>query len=386
MPSQTMPSPTIEIRPVQNKAERKVFIRLANRLYADDPHYVAPLEFELSARLDPAKNPSLKDSPHQLWIAFRDGEPVGRISAMVNQAHLDRYKDATGHFGFIEGEDDPAIFDALLKVASDWLREHGVHKIAGPFNFSVNEEAGLLVDGFDTPPYVMMPHGRPYYAGQLERAGFTKAMDMYALEYYPVRNFIPERRVQFLDKVLNKPNITIRTLNTKDVLGDIRMIIDIFDDAWSDNWGFIPFSEAHIRHMADELKPIIAKHNIVLCFLDGEAVAFGLVLPNINHAIRGFNGMLLPFNWAKLLWRLKVKGIEQSRMPLMGVRKKLHKKPLGAALAYKIIAMVNEANMDHGVTHSELSWILENNESMLTMLTDMGAKIYKTYRIYEKTL
>jgi hypothetical protein len=386
MPEQAVSSQTIDIRPVQSKADRKTFIRLASRLYEDDPHYVAPLEFELSARLDPTKNPSLKDSPHQLWIAYRGDAPVGRISAFVNQAHLDRHKDATGHFGFIEGEDDPAIFDALLKTASDWLRERGVHKIAGPFNFSVNEEAGLLIDGFDTPPYVMMPHGRPYYAGHLERAGFTKAMDMYALEYYPVRDFIPERRLQFLNKVLDKPNITIRTLNTKDMLGDIRMIVDIFDDAWSHNWGFIPFSEDHIRHMADELKPIIAKHNIVLCFLDGEAVAFGLVLPNINHAIRGFNGKLLPFNWAKLLWRLKVKGIEQSRMPLMGVRRKLHKKPLGAAFAYKIIAMVNEANMDKGVTHSELSWILENNESMLTMLTDLGGKIYKTYRIYEKPL
>jgi len=381
-----MSSPSIEIRPARTSAEHKAFIRLANRLYRGDPNYVVPLEFELGARLNAAKNPSLKDSPHELWIAYRDGEAVGRIAAIVNQAHLDRHKDATGHFGFIEGEDDPAIFDALLTTASDWLREHGVHKIAGPYNFSVNEECGLLVDGFDTPPYVMMPHGRPFYAGHLERLGFAKAMDMYALEYYPVRQFIPEKRMRFIEKALNKPNISIRTLNTKDVLGDIRMIVDIFDDAWSDNWGFIPFSEEHIRHMADELKPIIQKHNVVLCYLDDEPVAFGLVLPNINRAIRDFDGKLLPFNWAKLLWRLKVKGIDQSRMPLMGVRKKLHKRPVGAAFAYKIIDMVNAANMDHGVTHSELSWILENNESMLTMLTDMGAKVYKTYRIYEKTL
>ncbi len=381
-----MPSPSIEIRAARTAAEHKTFIRLANRLYRDDPNYVAPLEFELRARLDATKNPSLKGSPHELWVAYRDGAPVGRIAAIVNQAHLDRYKDATGHFGFIEGEDDPAIFDALLKTASDWLHEHGVHKIAGPYNFSVNEECGLLVNGFDAPPYVMMPHGRPFYAGHLERLGFAKAMDMYALEYYPVRQFIPEKRMRFIEKALNKPNISIRTLNTKDVLGDIRMIVDIFDDAWSDNWGFIPFSEDHIRHMAAELKPIIQKHNVVLCYLDDEPVAFGLVLPNINRAIRDFDGKLLPFNWAKLLWRLKVRGIDQSRMPLMGVRKKLHKRPVGAAFAYKIIDMVNAANMDHGVTHSELSWILENNESMLTMLTDMGAKIYKTYRIYEKAL
>lgn len=376
----------IEIRPATTPADRKAFIRLPNALYRDDANYVAPLEFELGARLDPAKNPGLKDSPHQLWIAYRNGAPVGRISAIINRAHLDRYHDETGHFGFLECEDDPSLVKALTDTASDWLRAQGMKKIAGPFNFSVNEECGLLVDGFNAPPYIMMPHGKPYYAARLEEQGFAKAMDMHALEYYPVRQFIPERRMRFVEKALAKPNIRIRNLNTKDLLGDIRTVVDIFDDAWSDNWGFIPFSEEHIRHMADELKPIVEKHNIVLCYLNDEPVAFGLVLPNINRVTRDFGGKLLPFNWAKLLWRLKVKSVDQSRMPLMGVRKKLQGKPIGAAFAYKIIDMVNSANIDHGVTHSELSWILEDNTAMLTMLTDMGAKIYKTYRIYEKPL
>ena len=376
----------VQIRPVATDADRKTFIRVPNALYRDDPNYVAPLEFELSARLDPTKNPGLTDSLHQLWVAYRDGIPVGRISALVNRAHLDRYNDDTGHFGFLEYEDDPAIVKALIEVAGDWLRAHGMKKIAGPFNFSVNEECGLLVDGFDTPPFVMMPHGMPYYPARLEELGFGKAVDMYALKWLPVRQFIPERRMRFVNKALDKPNISIRTLNTRDILGDIRTVVDIFDDAWSDNWGFIPFSEAHIRHMAAELKPIIQKHNIVLCYLDGEAVAFGLVLPNVNRATRNFGGKLLPLNWAKLLWQLKVKGIDQARMPLMGVRKKLQGKPVGAAFAYKIIDMVNSANIDQGVTYTELSWILEKNTAMLTMLTDMGANIYKTYRIYEKPL
>ena len=379
-------TPDIEIKPVETAADRKAFIRMPNRLYADDPNYVAPLEFELSARIDPARNPLLGASAHRLWLAWRNGEPVGRISAIINMSHLDRHQDGAGHFGFLEAPDDPAIIDALINTASDWLREQGALKIAGPFNFSVNEECGLLIDGFDTPPYIMMPHGKPYYQTHLERLGLTKATDMHALEWLPVRQFIPERRLAFVDKALNKPSVSIRNLKAGDLLGDIRTIIDIYNDAWSDNWGFIPFGEDHARHMASELKPIIQEHNVVLCYYKGEPAAFGLVLPNINRAIRDFNGKLLPFNWAKFLWRLKVKGVDQSRMPLMGVRKKLQGKPVGAAFAYKIIDMVNSANIDHGVTHSELSWILDDNKDMLNMLLEMGARIYKTYRIYEKPL
>ncbi len=381
-----MTSSAVVVRPVETAADRKTFIRMPGPIYAGDSNYIAPLEFELMDRLNAAKNPALKTSPHQLWIAWKGERPVGRISALVNRGHLERHQDEAGHFGFLEAEDDPEIFDALIRTASDWLREHGMKKIMGPYSFSVNEECGLLVNGFDTPPYVMMPHGRPYYAGQLERLGFAKAMDMHALEYYPVRQFIPEKRMRFIEKALNKPNIKIRNMKDGDLLGDVKIIIDIFNDAWSDNWGFIPFTEDHAIHMANELKPIIAKHNIVICTYDDEPAAFGLVLPNINRAIRDFNGKLLPFNWAKLLWRLKVKGVDQARMPLMGVRKKFHKKPVGPAFAYKIIDMVNTANMDQGVTHSELSWILDNNESMLNMLTDLGGRIYKTYRIYAREL
>ena len=379
-------SAKFEIRPVETPADRKAFIRMPGPLYADDPNYVAPLEFELAARIDPARNPLLAASPHRLWIAWAGGEAIGRIAAIVNRAHTDRHQDGAGHFGFFEAPDDSAVVDGLIRTACDWLRAQGSMKIAGPLNFSVNEECGLLIDGFDTPPYIMMPHGRPYYKDHFERLGFHKATDMHALEWLPVRDFIPERRRAFVDKALNKPSVTIRNLKAGDLLGDIRTIIDIYNDAWSDNWGFIPFGEDHARHMAKELKPIIQEHNVVLCYYKGEPAAFGLVLPNINRVIRDFNGKLLPFNWAKLLWRLKVNGVDQSRMPLMGVRKKLQGKPIGAAFAYKIIDMVNGANIDHGVTHSELSWILDDNKDMLNMLLDMGARIYKTYRIYEKSL
>lgn len=379
-------SNAFDIRPVSSAKETKDFIHAPYRIYADDPNYVPPLEFELAARLDGRKNPGLKSSPHRLWVARRDGEPVGRVSAIMNAAHLERHHDGAGHFGFLEAPNDPELFAALIDTAASWLRDQGATKIAGPFNFSVNEECGMLIDGFDTPPYFMMPHHRPYYTERMEGLGFSKAVDMHALSWFPRRDFIPEKRLAFVEKALGKANVEIRTLKAGDLLGDIRTIVDIYNDAWSDNWGFIPFGEEQARHMASELKPIIEEHNVVLCYYNGEPAAFGLVLPNLNRIARDFNGRLLPFNWAKLIWRLKIKGSDQSRMPLMGVRKKLQKKPVGAAFAYKIIDMVNGSNIDHGVTHSELSWILETNESMLSMLLDMGATIYKTYRIYEKPL
>ena len=160
----------------------------------------------------------------------------------------------------------------------------------------------------------------------------------------------------------------------------------VFNDAWSDNWGFIPFTNEQAEHMAKELCPVITKGNVVLCFVDGEPAAMGLVLPNINEAIASFDGKLFPFNWAKLIWRLKVKGLKSARMPLMGIIKKFQGKPLGAAFAYKIIDMVNSSNIEAGLEHSELSWILETNPAMLNMLTEMGGEIYKTYRVYEKAL
>lgn len=376
----------IDIRPVETSEGRREFIRLTHTIYRDDPNYVAPLEFEIGPRIDPEKNPGLKDAPHKLWIAYKNGAPAGRIAAIVNKAHLDYHKDGAGHFGFIEMIDDEAVADALISTACDWLKQQGMAKIVGPFSFSVNEECGLLVDGFDTPPYVMMPHGRPYYAGHLERLGFVKAMDAYALSYLPRLQFIPEKRQRFVEKVLAKSNIHIRNIDFRKFDAEIRLVIDIFNDAWSDNWGYVPMSDEQIAHMAKELRPIIEKHNVVFCELDGEPVAFGLVLPDVNAAIRGFNGKLLPFNWTKFLWRLKIKGVGRSRMPLMGVRKRLQGKPVGAAFAYKIIDMVNAANIEHGCTHAELSWILENNTAMLTMLTDIGGEIYKTYRFYEKPL
>ncbi|WP_375201852.1 dATP pyrophosphohydrolase [Hyphococcus sp.] len=376
----------LEIRAVETPDDLKTFIRMANDIYADDPNYVAPLEYELLARLDAEKNPSLKGRPLKRWIAYKNGAPAGRIQALVNKAHLDRHNDGTGHFGFFESIDDQAVAHELFTTASGWLKSQGMAKILGPFNNCINEETGLLVSGFDTPPYVMMPHGRPYYTRLLETEGFHKAVDMHALQYVPRPQLMPEKRQRFIDKALSNPKVSFRTINMSDFNADIHRVIRIFNDAWSDNWGFIPFTEEQIEHMAKELRPIISPHNVVFCDYDGEPAAFALVLPDVNNITRDFGGKLLPFNWAKLIWRLKLQPVPRARMPLMGVVRKLQRKPVGTAIAYKMITMAQEANVSRGVLHSELSWILESNESMLSMLLDMGAEIYKTYRMYEKPL
>jgi len=377
---------SITIEAVSGAKGRRDFIRAGKVAYQGDPHYIAPLEYEVGARLDPDANPALKGADVQLFIARKDGAVAGRVSAFINPLHLERYHDAAGHFGFLDAIDDRDVFAALLRAAEEYFRARGMKKSAGPFSFSVNEECGLLISGFDTPPYIMMPHGRPWYAPHVEAAGYAKAMDMHALRYIPRRQFIPEKRMKFIERALSSPKVRVRNIDFKRFSEEIATLVDIYKDAWSDNWGFIPMTEAQIAHMAKELRPIIEPYNIIFCEYDGEPVAFGLVLPNVMQAIRDFDGKLLPFNWAKLLWRLKVKKLPEARMPLMGVRKKLHGKPLGAAFAYKIIDMVNSANMDNGVVSSELSWILENNTDMLAMLTDMGGEIYKTYRIFEREI
>ena len=377
---------TIDIRPVETPADMKTFIRLANDIYADDPHYVAPLEYEVSARLDGDKNPSIKGFPRKLWIAYKNGAPAGRISAIVNKTHLERHQDGAGHFGFFESVDDPDVAKALLDTAAEWLKAQGMAKILGPFNSTINEETGMLVSGFDTPPYVMMPHGRPYYAGMMEANGFAKAVDMHALRYIPREELMPERRQRFIDKALANPKVSFRTIDMKNFKQEIHTLVSIFNDAWCDNWGFIPFTEDQIDHMAEELRPILSPYNVVFCDYDGEPAAFSLVLPDVNYLARDFGGKLLPFNWAKLIWRLKFQPIPRARMPLMGVVRKLHRRPVGTALAYKMILMSQEANVARGVVDSELSWILESNESMLSLLLDMGAEIYKTYRMFEKPL
>jgi hypothetical protein len=380
-PQQTGTRP-VKIEKVEGRRALNDFIGLLWPLYRDDPMWVPPLILERRTQLAP-KNPYFEHADYNSWIAYRNGQPVGRISAQIDQLHLDRYRDGTGFFGMLESEDNPETFQILMKTAETWLRQKGMRRVAGPYNLSINQELGLLVDGFDTPPVMMMGHARPYYAERIEENGYRKEKDL--LAYIVDSDFAHPRAMQaIMSRAKNR--VRIRSLQKTRFHGELRIIRDIFNDAWSQNWGFVPWTNAEFEHLAKDLKMLVEEDLVHIAEADGEPAAFIVALPNINEAIRDLNGRLLPFGWLKLLWRLKVKYPQTGRVPLMGVRCQYHDSMLGAALAFGVIAALQPALIRHGLHKMELSWILEDNMGMRNILEAISGRLYKTYRIYSKDL
>jgi hypothetical protein len=254
----------------------------------------------------------------------------------------------------------------------------------GPFNLNINEETGLLVDGFDTPPVVMMGHDKPYIAGRLEEYGLVKEKDVYAY-LYDITVELPKSVRRLLDRELPK-DLTVRRLDMKRLQTEIRNVTSIFNDAWSGNWGFVPWTETEADYLAKALKPLLDPRLTSLVERNGEPVGFMIGLPNLNEAIRDLKGKMLPFGWAKLLWRLKVSGVKTARVPLMGVRRAAAHDMIGSLMPFLMIDMVRKEALKMGFTHIELSWILEDNLPMRRMNESLGAVAYKTYRIYEKAI
>ena len=370
---------------VERPAASDAFVRLPWAIYRDDPAWIPPLLLERREHLDPRKNPFFETAATRFWLALRDGRPVGRISAQVNSAYLARHGDATGHFGMLEAEDDPAVFRALLEAAEDWLKGQGMRRALGPFNLSINEECGLLVEGFQHPPSMLMGHAKPYYAARLEALGYRKAKDLICY-HYDAANEMPPAVAHLLGKTARAERLKVRALDFSRYEADLATIMEIFNDAWSDNWGFVPMSQAELLHMAKALKPIVRPQSVAIAELDGKPVAMAIGLPNVNEVIADLDGRLLPFGWMKLLWRLKVKTPKTARVPLMGVRKAYHGSLLGAALAIAVIERIWQGQTAMGVVGGELSWILEDNLAMRRMIEQFGGVAYKTYRIYERGL
>ncbi len=373
----------LTVERVASPGDLDAFIRVPWPLYENDPNWVPPLIFERKQHLNRKVNPFFRVAEVEMWVARRAGLPVGRISAQVNRAHLERYGDDTGHFGLLEATDEPKVFEALFSTAENWLRERGMKRVRGPFSLSINDEAGLLIDGFDTPPYMMMGHAPPYYGPRVEAQGYAKAKDLIAYHYY-ADTPVPRGVEGMVRRVKRTDSVVLRQLNKRRYHEDLGVIMDIFNDAWANNWGFVPFSEVEIRHLANEMKPLVSENLVCIAELDGRPVAMAVTLPNLNEAIRDLDGRLLPFGWAKLLWRLKFSGVRSARMALMGVRRELQGTPMGAALAFAVVETVRRA--PHGCTEGELSWILEDNLPMRHMIETFGARAYKTYRVYGKDL
>lgn len=376
-----MASP-LSIDPIDAPHANKGFVRLPVRLYRGAEGFVAPLEMTVRETLDRKQNKFFEHADAAYWLARRDGAAVGRISAQIDRLSPEIDGARVGSFGFFDTEDDPETARALLSAAEDWLRAKGVSIVQGPFSHSINEEVGLLVDGFASRNVVMMPWHPPYAGAHVEAAGYTKARDVHAWDY-DVGTGVT---VYGAKKKAAESGITIRKLNTGDFSGDIERVVSIFNDAWSQNWGFIPFTENEVAHLAEALKPIVHPELVIILELDGEPVAFAICLPNIQEAADGLGGRLLPFGWAQVLWRLKAAGVKSARVPLMGVRKKLQTSLYGAVAVRAMLEELDESMAGQGFATAELSWILEDNRPMIGILRSIGARRYKTYRVYEKRL
>ena len=373
----------VTVTPVSGRHDLNAFIKLPFRLYEDDANWVPPLLYLERQRFAPKTNPFLQHADHQLFLARRDGKVVGRISAQVDHEHNRFHQDRTGFFGFFESEDEPETARALLDAAEDWLRARDMEAVRGPLSFSINQEVGLLIDGFGMPPMIMTPHARPYYGPLIEGAGFHKVKDLYAWRYDT--ETVPPKARRAVDELRQRPDITIRTGDIRHLDEEIATILEVFNSTWSDNWGFVPVTPAEASHLGQEIRQIADTNLVVIVEVQGETAGVVLALPNINEAIHDLNGHLFPLGWAKLLWRLKVSHLKTGRLMILGVKKEFRTRRY-LALAYLLCDEVYRRARDGGYRWAEFSWTLEDNNAVNTIIRNVGCHIYKTYRLYEKPL
>jgi hypothetical protein len=378
------------IRPVITRADTKAFVELPYRLYADNPNWVPPLKAEVYGLLTPGKNPWFEHGEAQLFIAEADGRVTGRISAHIDHLALTQPPEqgmgpGTGMWGFLEAE-DAATTAALITTAEDWLRAKGMTKSMGPFSFSYWDEVGLLVEGHDHPPTVMMAYNAASYQAWVEAAGYTGVEDLFTYALVINEGF-PELTNRIVASGERNARIKIRHVDKRKFDKEAALIIGILNDAWSDNWGFVPFTPAEIAYAGKKLKPLVFEDLIRIAEIDGEPVAFMMTLPNMNEQLAKYGGNLLPFNWAKLLWWLRKPKARIMRVPLMGVLKKLQSSRVASQLAFMLIEFIRrEAVAKYGATHGEFGWVLASNGPMRSVGEAVGGKVNKVYRIYEKAL
>ncbi|MFP5329039.1 MAG: N-acetyltransferase [Alphaproteobacteria bacterium] len=379
-----MTSPLL-IRPVETGADKRAFVDLAWEAYRDDPAWVPPLKSEVLALIDPNKNPWFEHARAKLWLAERGGRAVGRISAQVDALVLEHMGAGTGQWGMFEALDEEAAA-ALIATAEGWLRAQDMTRALGPVSLSIWDEPGLEIEGFDEPPTVMMGHHRPEYERWIEKAGYRKAKDLLTYEVN-IADWWDERIARLIAMGEKNPRIRLRKVDKRRFDAEARLILNLLNEAWSDNWGFVPLTGAEIAYAGKKLKPIIYDELVWVAEYDGEPVAFMITLPDINELIRDLDGRLFPFGWARLLWRLRKPRTRRARVPLMGVAKKLHGSRLASQLAFMLIEFTRrEVVSKFGVEIGEFGWILEDNKGMLSIAELPGARINHRYRIYEKAL
>lgn len=363
-------------------AQVRDFLHLPERIYANDPAWVPPLLLEQRQRVF-KNHPLFAHMDVKRWVAYRDGEPVGRITAQLDRLQPKHEGGTVGYFGMLEAVDDATVFAALFETAEHWLREQGATWVRGPYNLSINEEIGLLVDNFDEPPFVMMGHAPRYYQERIEALGFEGAKNLLT---YKVRPDFEAPEVMEKLAARARRHVTVRPFNRKAKAAEFEAMRDIFNDAWSDNWGFVPFTRGEFAEVAKTLSALLDDDYIQIAEIGERPVAFITALPNINEVAGDLRGRLFPFGWAKLLWRLKVKRPRTTRVALMGVRKEHQFSRLGPTLAFLVIDAVRKAMSQRGVEMVEMGWILEDNDGMRHIIEAIGSHVYKRYRVYQKAL
>lgn len=374
---------SLQIRQVSDKRALKAFLRVPWRIYKNDPNWVAPLLIERKEALSP-KHPFFRHADWCAWVAYQGETPVGRISAQIDHLHQSQHGQEIGFFGLLEAPDDDAVFHALFETAESWLRARGMRQILGPFNLGINQEVGMLVEGFDTPPYIMMGHAPGYYDACIKRSQYRQAQDLLAYEVDATSVVIPRTMQALLRR--SKGRVNVRAIDKRKSNRDLEIMREIFNDAWENNWNFVPFTEEEFRAVGKELMMLLPSDYIQIAELDGEPAAFIALLPNINEVISDLDGRLFPLGWAKLAWRLKVKTPKTARVALMGVRQKYQNTRFGPGLAYIVIKAIMDMAAERGIERAEMSWILEHNHATRNIIESIGGKITKRYRMYEKDL
>ena len=386
-------SSSVSVRPITGEAERQAFLRLPWKVYADDPNWVPPLWRDHVRFFDPAYNVELEHIDFEPFVAWRGDEPVGTIVAFINHAYNDFQEAHAGWFGQFELLDDEEAGHALLRTAEDWVRARGADTLIGPATFSTNSEIGLLIDGFDTPPMVMMSHARPYYRPIVESyGGFETSMDLWAWHFDGEQwggreaDRLPEKLSRVVHKIKERRDFTLRNPDPRRFDEEAERVKAIYNQAWARNWGFVPMSEAEMDRLAEELKPIIDPRIAFFVEKNGQTVAFGLPLPNLYEPLRKVQSRPGQPHWwqlAKLLWHWKVRGpLTSVRVWGLGVLEQYRGSGADALLYYQMV----KSGLPLGYVDIEMSWILADNDMMNRAIAMLGAQVYKTYRVYEKKL
>jgi len=372
---------SVQVKPVETRGERRSFNRFPWRIYPGRyPAWVPPLLSEERKRIDPKRNPFFEHGAVQLFLAYKDGRPAGRIAAIENRIHNEFHADRVGFFGMFESIGDPEVTNALLDRASEWVRGRGLDRLRGPVNFSTNEDCGLLIDAFDAAPYVMMPYNPPYYEDLLTGWGLGKVKDL--LAYMGTQDDYNLPRVEGLERMLKRSGLDfrVRSIRMDRFYEEVALVRDLYNSAWERNWGFVPMTDAEVEHMARQLKPVVDPDLALIGEIDGEPVGFLLALPDVNQAIKHLNGRLFPFGILKLLWYMR--RIEGIRVITLGLKKEYRRTGMAALLYFEIF----KRGTKKGHTLAECSWILEDNDLMRAALNKMGFTPYKTYRLFERAL